>query len=82
MTEEQIKNWRQVLCLTIGPYAFLMPEEEIIAIRDRLQRDANMFKLEKPERPAARKPVPKEDNPMARLWQKKLAAVEASRGGK
>jgi len=39
LTEEQIKNWREVLIKMIGPYALLMPREEIQAFHDRTQRD-------------------------------------------
>ena len=38
MTPEQIKNFRGPLSLSIGPYAFLAPDEEIQAIRDAMQR--------------------------------------------
>ena len=37
MTDEQIENFRKVLSLTMGSYALIMPEEEIITIRDNLQ---------------------------------------------
>ncbi|MFH0899365.1 MAG: hypothetical protein V2A73_01920 [Pseudomonadota bacterium] len=37
LTEEQIANWRKALCATIGPYALLMPAEQIQRIRDRMQ---------------------------------------------
>lgn len=40
MTADQITNWRNVLCGMLGPYALIMPEEQIIAIRDKLQKDA------------------------------------------
>lgn len=34
---EQIEHWRKVLCGIIGPYAMLMPDEQIQQIRDRMQ---------------------------------------------
>ena len=37
LTPEQIKNWRKILAGMVGPYAFLMPDEEVQAIRDRMQ---------------------------------------------
>jgi len=37
LTPEQIKNWRKILAGMLGPYALLMPDEEIQAIRDRMQ---------------------------------------------
>lgn len=41
MTPEQIKNWREVLCLTIGPYALIMPDERVEKLRDRFQSKVN-----------------------------------------
>jgi hypothetical protein len=41
MTPEQIKNWREVLCGMIGPYALIMPDEKVIAIRDKMQERVN-----------------------------------------
>lgn len=37
LSEEQIKNWRRVLIGMFGPYALLMPKEQIQLFRDRLQ---------------------------------------------
>jgi len=37
LTEKQIENWRKVLCLTLGPYARLMPSEDIQKMRDKMQ---------------------------------------------
>jgi len=37
MNADQIKNWRRVLTRQLGAYALIMPEEQIIALRDRLQ---------------------------------------------
>ena len=39
MTAEQIKNWRQILLMQIGIYATIMPEEEIIAFRDKFEKE-------------------------------------------
>ena len=36
LSEEQIKNWRRVLIGMFGPYALLMPKEQIQLFRDRL----------------------------------------------
>jgi hypothetical protein len=41
LTQEQIKNWRQVLFFSIGPYALLVPDEEIQALRYALQGAIN-----------------------------------------
>jgi len=41
LTEEQIENWRKILCLTLGGYALIMPAEEIEAIRTKMQADVN-----------------------------------------
>ena len=38
MNKEQISNWRRVLTLTMGPYAFIIPDSEIIKMRDDMQR--------------------------------------------
>ena len=37
MTDAQVENWRKILMATLGPYATIMPKEEIIAIRDKMQ---------------------------------------------
>jgi hypothetical protein len=37
LTPEQIKNWRKVLCGTIGPYGLMMPPEEVQRLRDTMQ---------------------------------------------
>lgn len=38
LTPEQIKNWRNVLCVQIGPYALIAPDSEIQAMKDEMQR--------------------------------------------
>ena len=38
MNDEQIAFWRKTLSMMIGPYALIMPESEIVAIRDNVQR--------------------------------------------
>ena len=35
---EQIESWRQVLCVTLGPYALIMPDAEVQEIRDKMQK--------------------------------------------
>jgi len=37
LTDEQVENWRRVLCGMIGPYALLMSREQIQLYRDRMQ---------------------------------------------
>jgi hypothetical protein len=37
LTPEQIKNWRNALLGMIGPYALLMPDEEVQQMRDNMQ---------------------------------------------
>jgi len=37
MNDTQVENWRRVLVGMVGPYALIMPREQIIALRDRLQ---------------------------------------------
>ncbi len=41
MTEEQIENWRKILLPMFGPYALIMPEEEIILFKNRAQENIN-----------------------------------------
>lgn len=41
LTPEQIKNWRNILAGMIGPYAFIMPDDQVQKIRDKMQRDIN-----------------------------------------
>ena len=43
MTEEQIENWRKMLSTQfgLGPYAFIMPKEEIEKIKNNFQGMAN-----------------------------------------
>ena len=41
MTPEQIKNWREILCVMLGPYALIMPEEMVYKFRDKFQDKAN-----------------------------------------
>jgi hypothetical protein len=43
MTPEQIKNWRDVLCGMVGPYALIMPEEMIVKFRDKFQEKATQL---------------------------------------
>lgn len=37
LTPEQIKNWREILVGQIGPYASIMSDEAIQAMRDMMQ---------------------------------------------
>ena len=37
LTPEQIKNWRNILCGMIGPYALIMPDGDIQRLRDQMQ---------------------------------------------
>jgi len=46
MTPEQIKNWRNVLSAQFGPYAFIMPIEQIEKFRDRMQGKINQLDKE------------------------------------
>ena len=49
MTKEQIKNFREVLCFMVGPYAFLMPDEQVVAMRDAMQTRINSEAVREPE---------------------------------
>ena len=46
MTKEQIANFRKVLITMIGPYGVIMPDEDVIAYRDRLQSRVNQLPKE------------------------------------
>jgi hypothetical protein len=37
LTDKQITNWRRILSLKLGPYAFLMSIEEVKMLRDKMQ---------------------------------------------
>lgn len=37
LTPQQIENWRKVMCVLLGPYAFIMSDSQIQAYRDKLQ---------------------------------------------
>ena len=41
LTPEQVENWRNVLLGMIGPYALIMPGEQVQAICDSFQEQAN-----------------------------------------
>ena len=41
LTPEQIANWRNVLIQTLGCYALIMPDKEIIMYANKLQEAAN-----------------------------------------
>jgi len=38
LTDEQVENWRKVLCVTLGPYALICSKQDIQNIRDKMQR--------------------------------------------
>lgn len=38
LNAEQIKNWRNVLLGMIGPWALMMPDEDVQMMRDEMQR--------------------------------------------
>ncbi len=41
MTPEQINNFRTVLVQIIGPYALLIPDEEVVKLKDNFQARIN-----------------------------------------
>ena len=49
LTPEQLKNWRKVLTTMVGPYALIMPDEEIEAIRNRIQARIEKMSKDKAE---------------------------------
>jgi hypothetical protein len=47
LSPTQIENWRRVLVGMIGPYALLMPANEIQKFRDKMQKDVNDLEEER-----------------------------------
>ena len=45
MTDEQIENMRKALIMSLGPYAVIMPKEQVIAIIDNLQEKLTSDKV-------------------------------------
>lgn len=39
LTDSQVKNWRRILSVSLGPYAFFIPREQIQEFRDRLSME-------------------------------------------
>ena len=49
LTDEQIKNWRNVLIAMLGPYALIMSADEIQNIHDETQAILNKAATRRPE---------------------------------
>ncbi len=49
LSDKQIENWRKVLFLSLGPYALIMPKNEIQKIHDKMQSDINALDVESQE---------------------------------
>lgn len=49
LTEEQVANWRRVLCGMLGGYALIMPAEQVQALRDRFQAQADALAAQEGE---------------------------------
>ena len=49
LTPVQIENWRQALCVLIGPYALIMPPEMVQAWRDKMQDEVDKAGADKGE---------------------------------
>ena len=43
LTETQLENWRKILSIQFGPYAYLMPEEEVQTLKEKMQEKMNEF---------------------------------------
>jgi len=39
LTDEQVENWRKILCNVVGPYAMSLSRAQIQAFRDNFQKD-------------------------------------------
>jgi hypothetical protein len=37
LTDEQVENWRKILAMTLGPYAYMMPKADVQKMRDKMQ---------------------------------------------
>lgn len=37
LSDEQLEHWRKVLSMTLGPYAFMMPKEDVQKMKDKMQ---------------------------------------------
>ena len=46
LTDEQVKNWRNMLCQMFGPFAFIMSREAIEEYRARMQERAILLDAE------------------------------------
>ncbi len=42
LSPEQISNWRKILTSSLGPYALVMPDEEVQRYRDFMQQRINV----------------------------------------
>lgn len=49
LTDEQIKNWRKFLSGLLGPYALIMPKEEIEKFRDKMQKKVDEVEASWPQ---------------------------------
>jgi len=49
LTDEQIKNWRKVLIATVGPYALIMPKEDVQKLHDKMQNEIDQKEKSKDE---------------------------------
>jgi predicted DNA-binding transcriptional regulator len=49
LSNEQVENWRRVLCGILGPYALIMPKEQIQKFRDKMQERVNKLEEEMKE---------------------------------
>ena len=47
LTDEQVENWRKVLCGMFGAYALIMPRKDIEKFRDRMQGQVDSIPVEK-----------------------------------
>ena len=42
LSQEEIKNWRKILCITIGGYALIMSDSEVQNMKDEYQQKVNI----------------------------------------
>lgn len=48
LTDEQVKNWRNAMVNVLGPYALIMPREDIEKMRANVQKNLEQFEKEQP----------------------------------
>ncbi len=72
MTPEQIKNWRDILCMQLGPYALIMSDADIIAYRDMMQAKVDSLNPDDYREEVVETPKPRKQEPFNTSMADKL----------